>query len=130
MAKKSQSTGAEKASQSDFMAAELAANREKQIERLVATQNELLKKLQEANENWFERLKSEVNLASDFTTKLAAARSVPETATAFQEWTSRRTEMAAEDAKRLLGDGQKFMETGARFWSKNWLSNGAGAGSS
>jgi hypothetical protein len=120
----------ENMSQPDGMPAELAATSKKQIEGLVAMQTEFLKRLQEANQKWFERMQSEASLASDFAVKLMAARSIPESATAFQEWSSRRTDMAADDAKRLLGEGQKFMETGARILSKSWPSNGAGARSS
>jgi DNA repair exonuclease SbcCD ATPase subunit len=130
MAKNAQSDRTETVSQSDLMPAEFAANREKQIERLAAIQTELIERLQEANRNWFERAKLEANLASDLAAKLTAARSIPETATVFQEWNSRHTEMAAEDAKRPLAEGQKFMETGARLLSKHWRPNGAGVGSS
>ena len=130
MAKDSQDNRMENMSQPDGMPAELAATSKKQIEGLVAMQTEFLKRLQEANQKWFERMQSEASLASDFAVKLMAARSIPESATAFQEWSSRRTDMAADDAKRLLGEGQKFMETGARILSKSWPSNGAGARSS
>jgi hypothetical protein len=130
MAKDSQDNRMENMSQPDGMPAELAATSKKQIEKLVAMQTEFLKRLQEANQKWFERMQSEASLASDFAVKLTAARSIPESATAFQEWSSRRTEMAADDARHLLGEGQKFVETGARILSKSWLSNGAGARSS
>ena len=48
--------------------------------------------------------------------------------TAFQEWSSRRFEMMAEDGKHLLEDSQKFMETGAHLLSTGWSTeNGAAA---
>ncbi len=82
-------------------------------------------RLQQLNQNWFDRMKSEVTLASEFAAKLTGVHSIPETANIFQEWASRRMEMAAEDTKRLVADSQKFMETRARLLSKSWLSSGS-----
>jgi hypothetical protein len=117
---------AEKSSPSNLIPPEIAAMGKKRLGDLSATQNELLEKLQDVNRSWFDRIQSEASLASEFVTKLTAARSIPETATIYQEWARRRMEMAAEDAKRLLADGQKFMETGVRLLSNGWLSNGRG----
>lgn len=96
---------------------EFAALGKQRLDALVAMQTELMKTLQEVNRNWFDRMQSEATLASEFAAKLSAARSIPETATVFQEWATKRMEMAAEDAKRLLADGQKFAETATRLWS-------------
>jgi hypothetical protein len=91
-------------------------------------QTELFEKLQEINRNWIDRMQSEAALASEFTTKLTAARSIPETATACQDWARRRMEMSAEDAKRLAADGQEVLKTGTQMLTNGWLSNG-GSGS-
>ncbi len=87
-------------------------------------QTEQLEKLQEVNRNWIDRMKSQAKLGSEFAAKLTAARSIPEVATAYQEWAGRQMEMAAEDAKRIFADGQKLAETGARFLSNGWRTNG------
>ncbi len=63
----------------------------------------------------------EANLASEFTSKLTAARYIPEATSACQEWTRRRFEMMAEDGKHLLANTQNFMETGARLMSSGSL---------
>ncbi len=97
----------------------------KRIEDFANTQTELLDKLQETNRQWLDRMQSEANLASEFGTKLTAARSIPDAMTACQEWASRRFEMMAEDRKHLLTDYQMFSETGARLLSKCWLANGS-----
>lgn len=86
--------------------------------------------LQEVNRNWFDRLQSEATLASEFATKLSAVRSIPETATVYQEWAAKRMEMAADDAKRLLADTQKLAETGMHLLSNGRPSNPKGGGSS
>ena len=113
--------------ESHLIPPEFAAMGKKRLEELVAMQTGLLEKLQEVNRDWFDRMQSEAALASEFTAKLTAARSIPETATVYQEWGSRRMEMAVEDGKRLFADGQKFVETGARLLSNGWLSNGGGS---
>ena len=96
----------------------------KQFEGLAKIQSKMIERLEETNRSWLERMRSEATLASEFATKLTAARSIPETATVYRELASRRLEIAAEDAKRLLADSQKFMETGAHLLSDNWLSDG------
>lgn len=101
---------------------EFAALGKQRLDALVAMQTELMKTLQEVNRNWFDRMQSEATLASEFAAKLSAARSIPETATVCQEWATKRMEMAAEDAKRLLADGQKFAETATRLFSPSGVS--------
>lgn len=119
----------EKPSLPNLIPAEFAAMGKRRFDELVAMQTERLERLQEANRDWFDRMQAEATLASEFSTKLAAARSVPEVATAYQEWGSRHMEMAAEDAKRMFAEGQKLAETGARLFFNGWWSNGRDAGS-
>jgi hypothetical protein len=109
---------------------EFAAMGKKQLEELAATQKDLMAKFQDANKIWFDRMQTEAKLASEFTAKLTAARSMPEVAAAYQEWAQRHMEMAAEDAKRMFADGQKLAETGARLMSSGWKPNGHGSGGS
>jgi Phasin protein len=118
-----------KSAQPNLIPPDFTTMGKKRIEDLVDLQTELLERLQETNRNWFDRVQAEVNLASQLATKLTAARSIPETATAYQEWGSRRMNMAAEDAQHLLADAQRFMETGARLLSNGWLSGSRGIGS-
>jgi len=81
--------------------------------------------LQETNRQWFDRAQAEANLASEFASKLTAARSIPEAMATCQEWTSRRFEMMAEDGKHLFADTQKFMEAAARLVPTGSLIAGA-----
>lgn len=110
----------------NLIPAEFVAMGKKRIAELVDLQAELLETLQEANRNWFSRLQSEAKLASELVTRVTAARSIPETAAAFQGWTNRHIEMATADARRLMADTQKVMATGTRLWSNGWLPNGWG----
>jgi hypothetical protein len=122
MAKKEGFPDSEHASAFNVMPAEFAAMTKKRIEDFVNAQSELLDKFQETNREWLDRLQSEATLASEFASKLTAARSIPDAMTACQDWTSRRFEMMAEDGKHVLADSQKFMEVGARLVSNGWLS--------
>ena len=45
---------------------------------------------------------------------------------AYQEWTSRRFEMMAEDGKHLLADTQKFMEAATHLLPNGSLIKGSG----
>lgn len=96
----------------------------KQVEAISAMQADVFKELQEMGEHWTARAKSETDLASELLGKLTNARSIPETATAYQEWAIRRAQMAVEDGQRLFTDNVKLMETAARLFS-----NGGARGS-
>ena len=121
-------TQADKAKESapNLIPPEFAAMGKKRLEEFVAVQTEQLEKLQKMNRDWFDRMQSEATLASEFSAKLTAARSLPEVAAAYQEWAARHMEMAAEDTKRIFADGQKLAETGARLLSNGWKANGHG----
>ena len=107
----------QKPSSSTPIAAELAAIGKKRVEECINAQTELLGRLQEKNQQWLDRLQQEANLASEFASKLTAARSIPDAMTACQEWTSQWFEIMTEDSRHLLADTQKLIETGARLMS-------------
>ena len=121
-----QTDKAERSSPAGLIPPEFVAMGQKRFDELIAAQTEQLGKLQELNRNWFERMQTEAKLASEFTTKLTAARSMPEVAAAYQEWAQRHMEMATEDAKRVVADGQKLMETSTRLLTNGWRPNGHG----
>jgi hypothetical protein len=109
---------------SNLIPTEFVETGKKRVEEFVNTQTELLEKLQEMNGQWFNRAQSEANLASELASKLTAARSIPDAMTAYQEWTSRRFEMMAEDNKHLLADVQKFMEAATRLLPNSLFKGG------
>ncbi len=124
--KESSSERAEKPTPFNLMPTELAAMGKQRIEELFNAQTELLEELEDSNRQWFDRAESEAKLASEFTSTLTAARSIPDALAACQEWGSRRFELMAEDGKHLATDTQKFMETGARLLATGWSPNGRG----
>lgn len=105
------------ASALNFPPMELAEMGKQRLEAAVEMQNKLIDKLQEMNREWLARVQSEVDLASDISSKLTAARSLPEVAAACQEWASRRMGLFAEDGRRFIADSQKLADTGARLFS-------------
>jgi hypothetical protein len=104
----------------DLFPAGLAETGKKRVEDAIKLQTELFKYLQEVNRNWLARMKTEASMASEFSAKFAAARSIPETGAVCQEWANRHIELMAEDAKRLVGDTEKFMEAGAHILGNGW----------
>jgi hypothetical protein len=104
----------------DLFPAGLAETGKKRVEGIIKLQVELFKYFQEANRNWLARMQTEAGLTSEFSAKLAAARSIPETGAVCQEWANRHIELLAEDAKRLVADTEKFMETGAQVLAQGW----------
>jgi hypothetical protein len=117
-----QSDGTKMPSPLHLVPPEFAAIGQKSFEGLANAQSELLGKIQKANQDWFERMQLEASEASKLASRLTTARSLPETTAACQEWASRRIEIAAEYSKRLLDNGQQFVETGARLFSNGYLS--------
>jgi hypothetical protein len=97
---------------------------QKRVEELATAQVQLLERLEASNRQWFERLQSEIHLATELVSKLTSVRSLPEATAVCQEWTSRRIQMMAEDGKHLFSDAQSCMETGARLLSPGRRANG------
>jgi len=88
-------------------------------------QDEFFKTLQEMNRDWMARAAAEVEFGLKLSTKLSAAHTVPDAIAAYQEWLSEEMGARAEDARRLMSNGQKFMDTSSRLLSNGWPSAGA-----
>jgi Phasin protein len=112
-----QADGSTKSAPSNSLFTGLGEIGKKRSEAMAAVQTELLDGFQEISQHWVTRAKSEADLASELVAKLTSARSIPETATAYQEWASRRMQLAIEDSQRLFADGLKLIGTSARFFS-------------
>ncbi len=86
-------------------------------------QSEFFNALQEMSRDWMACATAEVELGLKLSKKLNTAHSVPDAIAAYQEWLSDEMGARAEDARRLMSNGQKFMDTSTRL-----LSNGLSAG--
>jgi len=89
-------------------------------EELAFTQTELLEMFRKSNQEWSERLQTEIKLLTELGANLNAARSIPEIAAAYQSYASQRVAMASEDTRHLFEHYQTLARTGARLWTTNW----------
>ena len=92
----------------------------KEVESIVQMQKDMFHTLAEVNQCWLGRATAEAQLASELGAKLAAARSLPKSAEACQQWMAQRAKIAAEDGQRFATDSQKLMEVTARMFSNGW----------
>lgn len=86
-----------------------------QAKSVFAAQKELLDALEQINERWFARAKSEAEFATTMANKLAAVRSMPDMTTVYQDWFGQRMQRCVEDGNHVLADVQKLIRTGARL---------------
>ena len=93
----------------------LLTGAQKRFEALTQVQSELTEKATEINRYWADRGRSEASLASELACKLAAAHSISDALTAWQEWSSQRVQRMAEDGKHLVADIQEVMKAGTRL---------------
>jgi hypothetical protein len=66
----------------------------------------------EHGQNWMD---AEIKLGYDFATRVAAAKAIPEAASAYQEWVTRRIELFSKEWQKAVVDGQKFMNACTRM---------------
>jgi len=86
------------------------------IDSLIDVQRQFLEYAAEVNQAWAARAKTESELATTLAAKLAAARSVPDAAAAWQECLQQQMQLNAEEARRLLEQHQRFMRVGAEIF--------------
>ncbi len=89
-------------------------------------QSDFVNTLQDLTRDWMARATSEVELGIKLSKDLSAAHSVSDAIAAYQEWVSEEMAARSEDARRLMANGQKFMDTSTRLLSNGWMSTGAG----
>lgn len=78
-------------------------------EAFAGLQKEFIESYEQASRAWLERVRTEVDLWSQFTGKLAGTRSPSDAAGIYQEWFGEHMKMAAEDSRRLTDNWQHFM---------------------
>ena len=86
--------------------------------------SEFFNALQDMSRDWMARATAEVELGLKLSKKLSAAHSGPDALAAYQEWLSEEIGARAEDVRRLMSNGQKFMDTSTRLLSNGWTSAG------
>jgi len=98
-------------------AAEAAAEGQRRLEDFTDARDKIFDCLQDANRCWMARMQQEASMTAELASKLTSSRSLSETATVLQDWTSKHIEMTTEDTRRLFSDAQQMFDAGARFWT-------------
>jgi hypothetical protein len=99
----------------------------KRLQALFDAQSKLVDTLPALSREWMSAAQAERELSSELLTKLTAARTLPESARAYQEWLSRRIDMFADETRMLLADTQKLVDVGARLFAIDPPGTGNGA---
>jgi hypothetical protein len=71
--------------------------------------------LRENNRNWTGRASIEIQIGLKLTKNLSDAHSVTDAINAYQEWLNEEIGVYAEDARRLMSHGQKFINASSRL---------------
>ncbi len=98
-------------------ASQEAAEGRRRLDDFTETRDEICDCLQDANRVWAAHMQQEAALTAELASKLAASRSLSDTAAALQDWTSKHVELTTEDTRRLFSDAQQMFNAGARFWT-------------
>ena len=109
---------------SHLMSPDIAKIGRQNFEMLAAVQKEFLDVLSKANREWLASINEEATLTSNFTRKATTAKSIPEAAAAFQEWTSQEIELSSRRAKQIMEATQDFTRACTKI-----IGNGRGLGS-
>ena len=107
--------------------AQFAESGKKIGEAALQAQNELFKAVEQMGRELVSCATAEVEISLKLSKRLTAAHSVPDALAAYQEWLSEGMSTRAENARRLMTNSQKFMDTSTRLFSNGWSSVGAGA---
>ena len=86
--------------------------------------SEFFNTLQETHRDWMARATAEIELSLKLSKKLTTADSVADAVAACQEWLNEEMGARAGDARMLMSNGQKFMNTTSRFLSSGWTNVG------
>ena len=79
------------------------------IDAMMGMQKGFLDVFEELNRQWVSSVNAEAALASEFFTKLAAVKSIPDAAIACQGCASRQMEILAENGRRFMSAGEKMV---------------------
>jgi hypothetical protein len=112
--------GLAKSATPNLAPAQPADTANKSTATLLDLQKEVTDSVESMNRDWAVRVRCEMDLAAEFTGRLTAARSVFDTAAAYQDWIGKRMELVFEDGRRLASESQKFMTATARCFSNGW----------
>jgi len=87
------------------------------LDTLIRAQSQFLRDAEEMNRTWTSRVESEVALISALFTKLASAKTLPDTLSAYQECLSDHLQLLSQDSARIYEGAGKFLASSAHLFS-------------
>lgn len=90
---------------------------QKQMDAILEAQKDFTACCEQAVRGWADRIKLEFDLASDLTTKLRGAKSVPDSIHVYQEWLGHRIKLSSEESQEFMGDFQRLLDASTRAMS-------------
>lgn len=88
---------------------------QKQAQTLAEAQKEWSMLLQQTNDEWNARAALEREMAAELASKLSAAKTFSDAATAYQGWMGRHFELMTKDGQNFLANSQKFINSMTRL---------------
>jgi hypothetical protein len=86
----------------------------KQLQALADMQRQFWETAGKISQTWLDQSQSEAALLAELSSKIAAARSVPDAAAVYQEFASRQLQLFAESGRRMFKDGEGLIGAGGR----------------
>jgi hypothetical protein len=82
------------------------------IQAMLDAQKNFVETVTRMNSDWLDHAQSEIRLASELSSELSAARSLPEATGAYQRWLRGQFEILAEDGRRFYSQAELLMRNG------------------
>ena len=105
-----------------FFMKEFANMGQKTFDTMMGLQKEILDAAHDINQQWIVGINAEATLAYELFTKLAAARSIPDAVSAFQDCGSRQLEILAQRSRGLMAASERIVpRLGNGFKGRRYL---------
>ncbi len=113
--KHSEPAAIEIAAAADAIRSHLGEFHSKGVKAGLQMQTEMLGAFEEIGREWMACAASQAELAFELPTRLTDARTIPDAIEAYQAWLGEWLELRGEASRRLILDGQKIVNPGARY---------------
>jgi hypothetical protein len=84
----------------------------KSIQTMLDAQKNFVDAVTRMNSDWLDHAQSEVRLATELSSDLSSARSLPDATSAYQRWLRGQFEIFAEDGRRFYSHAEQLMRNG------------------
>ena len=107
----------EMAAAADAIRSQMGEFRSKGVKGALQMQTEMLGAFEEIGRDWMSGATSQAELAFSLANRLTDARTIPDAISAYQAWLGEWLELRGEVSRRLIIDGQKIVDPGARYFA-------------